>query len=54
MNRLEPYLTQEFKDTLQVEENADNGGVDAAVLKEENAWKQIAKKRIKASVLDED
>lgn len=54
MNRLEPYLTQEFKDTLQVEENADTGGEDAAALKEEYAWKQIAKKRMKASALDEE
>ncbi|CAM9854728.1 unnamed protein product [Scytosiphon promiscuus] len=51
LNRLEPYLTQEFKDTLQVEENenAIAEGEDAAARREENEWKQIAKKRIKAT-----
>lgn len=54
LNRLEPYLTPEFKDALQVEESADTLGEDAAALKEEYAWKQIAKKRIKASALGDE
>lgn len=51
LNRLEPYFTQEFKDTLEVEENANAiaEGDDAAARREENEWKQIAKKRIKSS-----
>lgn len=39
---------------MEVEEKADVGADDAAALKEENAWKQIAKKRIKASAFDEE
>lgn len=54
LNRLEPYFTQEFKNTLQVEEQADAGAEEATALKEENAWKQIAKKRMKASSFDEE
>jgi len=49
---LEPYFTQEFKDTVQLEERADTGAEEAAALREENAWKQIAKKRMKPSALD--
>ncbi|CAN0132583.1 unnamed protein product [Ectocarpus sp. 12 AP-2014] len=52
LNRLEPYFTPEFKETSLVEES--NSGVEeAAARREENTWKQIAKKRLKASSLDE-
>lgn len=50
---MEPYFTQEFKDTVQLEEKADTGGEEAAALREENTWKQIAKKRIKPSADEE-
>ncbi len=39
---------------MELEEKADTGGEEAAALREENAWKQIAKKRMKPSALDEE
>lgn len=53
LNRLEPYFTPEFKETSRVEE-LNSGAEDAAALREENTWKQIAKKRLKTSSLDEE
>ena len=31
LNRLEPYFTQEFKDTVQLEEKAESGAEEAAL-----------------------
>ncbi|CAM9448893.1 unnamed protein product [Ectocarpus sp. 6 AP-2014] len=53
LNRLEPFFTPEFKETSRVEES-ESGEEEAAALREENTWKQIAKKRLKTSSLDEE
>ncbi|CBJ33718.1 PHflX, plastid HflX GTPase [Ectocarpus siliculosus] len=53
LNRLEPFFTPEFKETSRVEAS-NSGAEEAAALREENTWKQIAKKRLKTSSLDEE
>lgn len=35
-------------------EESNSGAEEAAALREENTWKQIAKKRLKTSSLDEE